>query len=109
MSDGCRCRPPNVAACTSPLGSTCALAAHRCREMARPRMHARPCAAPCPAKEPTDDAIYREGRVILDKRSARASAKRTDYAREVQSSLWTNHEFETLRMLYEAGADVPRP
>jgi len=39
-----------------------------------------------------DDSTYREGRVILDKRAARAAAKRTDFGHKVQSALWTNHE-----------------
>jgi len=56
-----------------------------------------------------NDAMYREGRVILNKRDARAFAKRTQHGREVGSGLWTNHEWETLRLLYRAGADVPAP
>jgi RIO kinase 1 len=56
-----------------------------------------------------NDAIYREGRVILDKRAARAAAKRTAFGHEVHEALWTNHEWETLRRLYAAGADVPKP
>jgi RIO kinase 1 len=56
-----------------------------------------------------DDAVYREGRVILDRRAARASAKRTDFGQEVRSALWTNHEWSTLKTLHAAGADVPTP
>ncbi len=56
-----------------------------------------------------NDALYREGRVILNKRDMRAVAKRTGHGREVSSSLWTNHEWEVLRQLYAVGADVPRP
>jgi RIO kinase 1 len=56
-----------------------------------------------------DDAVYREGRVILNKRDARAAAKRTSFGQEVRSSMWTNHEWNTLKMLHAAGSDVPRP
>src|SRR5205823_5849847 len=56
-----------------------------------------------------NDAMYREGRVILNRRDARAYAKRTEHGRAVGSSLWTNHEWETLQLLYAAGADVPAP
>jgi len=56
-----------------------------------------------------DDAVYREGRVILNARDRRAAAKRTTYGHKVQSSLWTNHEWEVLKTLYPVGADVPEP
>jgi RIO kinase 1 len=56
-----------------------------------------------------DDSLYRAGRVILDRRSARAAAKRSRYGQEVRSKLWTNAEFETLQLLHRAGADVPKP
>jgi RIO kinase 1 len=56
-----------------------------------------------------DDSVYREGRVILDKRAARAATKRTAFGHKVSSALWTNHEWETLKLLHTAGADVPRP
>jgi RIO kinase 1 len=56
-----------------------------------------------------NDSVYQEGRVILDRRSARAAAKRTRHGRQVQAALWTNSEFETLRVLHRAGGSVPRP
>jgi RIO kinase 1 len=56
-----------------------------------------------------NDAVYREGRVILNKRDARAFAKGTRHGREVGSALWINHEWETLRQLYAAGVSVPAP
>ena len=56
-----------------------------------------------------DDSMYREGRVILDRRARRAAAKRTDFGTQVQSALWTNHEWDVLKTLHAAGADVPRP
>lgn len=56
-----------------------------------------------------NDAVYQEGRVIGNKRDRRAVHKKSSYGREVESTLWTGHEFETLRLLHEAGTDVPRP
>ena len=56
-----------------------------------------------------NDAVYQEGRVILDKRAARAAARRTTFGHAVHEALWTNHEWDTLARLSSAGADVPRP
>jgi RIO kinase 1 len=56
-----------------------------------------------------DDSMYREGRVILDRRAARAAAKSTGFGRETRSALWTNSEFSALQVLHRAGADVPKP
>jgi RIO kinase 1 len=56
-----------------------------------------------------NNSVYQEGRVILDERAARAAAKRTRFGREVRSSLWTGSEYQTLRSLYWAGSNVPRP
>ena len=55
------------------------------------------------------DAMYREGRVVGKARDRRAMAKMTDHGREVAFGAWVAHEFETLRLLYAAHADVPRP
>ncbi len=55
-----------------------------------------------------NDAVYQEGRII-DKRLGRASRKRTRKAREVEHASWIEQEFESLSLLYDAGADVPRP
>jgi len=56
-----------------------------------------------------NDAIYQEGRVILDKRLRRAVAKKTKAGRGCQSALWVDSEFATLGTLSAAGADVPKP
>jgi RIO kinase 1 len=64
-----------------------------------------------------NDWLYREGRVNLDdsgrqinnKGMLHAMAKRTEYGRELLHTSWLEHEFQTLTILYEAGADVPRP
>jgi RIO kinase 1 len=55
------------------------------------------------------DSEYESGRVITDRRMSRAAAKRSRFGREVQSALWTNSEFETLKLLHRAGAAVPKP
>lgn len=56
-----------------------------------------------------NDAVYQEGRVILDKRIRRAFEKKTRKGREFQFSSWMAHEFGILSRLHAAGADVPRP
>jgi RIO kinase 1 len=55
------------------------------------------------------DARYQEGRRIQDARLRRAYENRTRMGREVQDSFWAQHEYEALRRLHAAGADVPRP
>ena len=55
------------------------------------------------------DARYQEGRHIQDARLRRAFENRTRTGRDVQDTFWAKHEFETLRRLHGAGADVPRP
>lgn len=55
------------------------------------------------------DSIYREGRVILNKRDARAVKGRTEWGSQVRAGSWLNHEYETLEALHTAGADVPAP
>jgi RIO kinase 1 len=55
-----------------------------------------------------NDAIYRTGRdAMLSSRSKRALANKSRHGRELQYGTWINAEFQTLRMLYQAGADVP--
>jgi RIO kinase 1 len=56
-----------------------------------------------------NDAVYQAGRVILDRRMDRAFKNKSRKGREVQSALWIEHEWETLRRLHAAGADVPAP
>lgn len=56
-----------------------------------------------------NDAIYQEGRVVPDKRLRRAVEHKTRKGREAQFRLWVEHESQTLRMLYGAGAQVPVP
>jgi RIO kinase 1 len=35
--------------------------------------------------------------------------KRTEYGRELLHTSWLEHEFQTLQVLHDAGADVPQP
>ncbi|MBV9545766.1 MAG: hypothetical protein JOY61_15455 [Chloroflexi bacterium] len=56
-----------------------------------------------------NEAMYRQGRVILDQRAARAYASRSDFGERVATATWTGAEWETLCRLQAAGADVPRP
>lgn len=56
-----------------------------------------------------NDAVYREGRMIRDKRLRRAAAKGTAAGQAVRFSGWIEHEFTTQCLLHAAGADVPRP
>jgi RIO kinase 1 len=56
-----------------------------------------------------NDGLYQQGRVILNQRARRAYENHTDFGKEVQYARWVNAEYETQRMLYDSGADVPRP
>src|SRR5271167_105525 len=55
-----------------------------------------------------NNAIYQTGRdAVLSSRSRRALANKTRHGRDVQYGTWINAEFQTIRMLHDAGADVP--
>ncbi|HEY4691391.1 MAG TPA: RIO1 family regulatory kinase/ATPase [Anaerolineae bacterium] len=66
-----------------------------------------------------NDAVYRQGRGLLDdsgktikardQRVARAVHNGTRFGQELRIGSWIGHEYETLRMLCDAGADLPRP
>jgi RIO kinase 1 len=64
-----------------------------------------------------NDAIYRESRAMRDERGRvvhgsrrwRGTAKKTERSRTMQVTNWIEYEFETQRLLYQAGADVPWP
>lgn len=64
-----------------------------------------------------NDWLYREGRSDLDelgnqitnKGMRHAMRKRTEYGRELLHTSWLEHEYQTLKVLHEAGADVPKP
>jgi RIO kinase 1 len=64
-----------------------------------------------------NDSLYKmgrgmtdgEGKLILDGRSQRAIAKGTRYGKALGSAGWCRHEYDALKDLHEAHADVPRP
>ncbi len=64
-----------------------------------------------------NDAQYRQGRAVLDERGRavhdprrlHAIQRGTNLGKELVHTSWLTHEYETLRLLYEAGPDVPRP
>lgn len=64
-----------------------------------------------------NDALYKEGRIVLDSdgkevrgsREARAMAKKSRFGQHLGFMTWIVHEFQIQTELYEAGAAVPRP
>lgn len=64
-----------------------------------------------------NDAVYRAGRAVLDTegkavrgtREQRAMTKGTGFGQQLRHTAWLGNEFQTLRLLHTAGADVPRP
>lgn len=59
-----------------------------------------------------NDGVYEVGKRLLDERggrAARAIGNKTAAGREMQSSMWVDHEFEVLSALDYAGVRVPIP
>jgi RIO kinase 1 len=64
-----------------------------------------------------NDAMYREGRLVLDSdgkevkgdREARAMRKKTRFGQHLGFMTWIMHEYGVQSELYKDGADVPRP
>ena len=64
-----------------------------------------------------NDSRYRQGRsyldergkVVRDERLLVAIQKKTSTGQELVHNSWLEHEFQTLKLLHEAGVDVPRP
>jgi RIO kinase 1 len=55
-----------------------------------------------------NDAIYQTGRdAAMSSRTRRALAHKTRHGRDVQFGSWINAEFTIMRLLHDAGADVP--
>lgn len=58
----------------------------------------------------SNDAAYRDGRLRnLERRQARAIIAGSRAGREIAFDRWVTDEYETLRLLHRAGADVPEP
>lgn len=63
------------------------------------------------------DHIYREGRAELDEsgipifkeKMIKAIQQRSDYGREIMHKSWLEHEYQTMHILRDAGADIPIP
>lgn len=56
-----------------------------------------------------NDARYLEGRYRKVTHEVRAMEKKNRVGREIAHGAWIEHEWNTLRALHTAGADVPRP
>jgi RIO kinase 1 len=64
-----------------------------------------------------NDSLYREGRLHLDDEGheihdegvLHAIAKHTHFGMEQLHTSWIEHEFQTMRLLHEAGVDIPKP
>lgn len=58
-----------------------------------------------------NDAVYQESRLRGPKvrRELLGMSKKSAFGRKVQFNSWVGSEYETLRMLHDAGADVPSP
>jgi RIO kinase 1 len=64
-----------------------------------------------------NDSVYRQGREVVNevgkpvhtRREALAVQKNTRFGQELRHVSWLEAEFQTMQLLYESGADVPRP
>lgn len=64
-----------------------------------------------------NDAQYRQGRAMLNengkpvqgRREALAMQKKSRFGQELRHGSWLGAEYQTLELLYAAGADVPKP
>ena len=56
-----------------------------------------------------NDAVYREGQVILDERAARAMKSRSRKGLEMLQAGWVSAEYAHLWTLWRAGLSVPEP
>ena len=56
-----------------------------------------------------DEGIYRDGEFIKPRRVRVAVEKRTTFGKVVAAAIWVDREWEMLKTLNAAGADVPKP
>jgi RIO kinase 1 len=56
-----------------------------------------------------NDAVYQEGRVILNGHDRRAIGKKSSFGREASFGYWIGYEWEHLKILKKAGAATPEP
>ncbi len=95
-----------------PIKSGKEASVHLCRadpDMSGERLLALKVYHPPDRREFRDEALYRDGEWIKERRIRVAVEKKTRFGREVAGAIWVDREWETLRELADAGADVPRP
>jgi RIO kinase 1 len=95
-----------------PIKSGKEASVHLCR--ANPRTTGERLAAlklyhPLDRRDFRDESLYRDGEWIKERRIRAALEKKTRFGRELQGALWVSREWETLSLLSQAGAPVPRP
>jgi RIO kinase 1 len=56
-----------------------------------------------------NDAVYREGRVIVSGRVRRAVENGSAFGKQMSFGMWVGREWEHLRELHKARLDIPRP
>ena len=95
-----------------PIKSGKEASVHLCRadpDMSGERLLALKVYHPPDRREFRDEALYRDGEWIKERRIRVAVEKKTRFGREVAGAIWVDREWETLRELADAGADVPTP
>lgn len=95
-----------------PIKSGKEASVYLCR--ANPRMTGERLAAlkryhPLDRRDFRDESTYRDGEWIKQRAVRVALQKKTRFGRVVQGAIWVDREWETLRVLHEGGASVPRP
>jgi len=53
--------------------------------------------------------LDKESKEVRNRREALAMQKNTRFGQELRFTSWLEHEYATLQVLYDAGADVPKP
>ena len=61
------------------------------------------------ARSFVNDSVYHEGRRFRRTRDARAVARMTNHGKKLLGDRWVDHELDTMRTLWDAGAAVPYP
>ncbi|MER3484280.1 MAG: SudD [Meiothermus sp.] len=56
-----------------------------------------------------NDAMYREGRFVGDKRMRKAMDQSSEFGISMQNVLWVGEEYHQLHALHRAGVSVPKP
>jgi len=56
-----------------------------------------------------NDALYREGRFVSDKRARKAMEHSSEFGISMHNVLWVGEEYRQLQALHKAGVSVPKP